>query len=190
MTKDPSFVSLIDPETCWRDENAKSIGYFAKGDVARLDEATVEEIKRIAWETGENVRLSLHQSPDADFHEMIIYQHRDKYYQPKKHVTKAKSFHMIEGEMAVFVFDDDGTVTDACILDGRQTIIYRVAANIFHTDVPLTDFVIHHESTLGPFMGDKDRVFADWAPDGNDKQPYLAHRDKLVGSLTEISREG
>jgi cupin fold WbuC family metalloprotein len=185
MIKDPSFVSLTDPNTCWRDETAKSIGYFAKSDVVRLDAAIIKEIKRQAQETGENVRLSLHQSPDDGFHEMIIYQHRDKYYRPKKHINKAKSFHMIEGEMAVFAFSDGGELIDSCILDGKSTIAYRVAANVFHTDVPLTDYVIHHESTLGPFMGDNDRVFAPWSPDGSDKKAYLTYRDELVAAVNK-----
>lgn len=182
---DPSFVSLHDPATSWRDADAKSIGYFSQAKAVRLDASTVDEIRAMALETGENVRLSLHGSPSSDFHEMIILQHRDKYYRPKKHVTKAKSFHMIEGKMAVFVFEDNGALLDAHVLDGKTSLIYRVAANVFHTDVPLTDYVIHHESTLGPFLGDKDREFAPWSPSGDDPDAYLHYRDKLVASLNK-----
>ena len=180
---DASFASLHDETSCWRDDTAKSIGYFSKNDVVRLDASAVDEIRAMALATGENVRLSLHQSPTSGFHEMVIFQHRDKYYRPKKHVTKAKSFHMIEGEMAVFAFYDDGRLMDACVLDGKSTLIYRVAANIFHTDVPLSEYVIHHESTLGPFLGDDDRVFAPWSPDGDDRESYLRYRDGLVRTL-------
>jgi cupin fold WbuC family metalloprotein len=182
-TTDRSFVSLHDEATCWRDTKAKSIGYFSKGTAVRLDASTVDEIRAMALETGDNVRLSLHGSPESNFHEMIIFQHRNKYYRPKKHVTKAKSFHMIEGEMAVFVFDDSGALIDAHVLDGKKSIIYRVAANVFHTDVPLTDYVIHHESTLGPFMGDEDRIFAPWSPSGDDPEAYLRYRDELIAAL-------
>lgn len=186
MSKDPSRVSLSDPKTCWRDTGAKSIGYFSKSGIVRLDATTVAEIKNMALATGDNVRLSLHQDPESDFHEMIIFQHRNKYYRPKKHVSKAKSFHMIEGTMAVFVFDDAGNVIDAQVLDGQKSIIYRVAANIFHTDIPLTDFVVHHESTLGPFLGDEDRVFAPWAPDGGNTDKYLRYRDSLIEKIGHI----
>ena len=175
-----SRVSLHDPETCWRDPKAKSIGFFSGRDVVCLDQETVEEIKKMARETGEDVRLSLHRGPDDPFHEMIIFQHRDKYYRPKKHVTKAKSFHMIEGRMAVVVFSDDGIIVDACVLDGKSRLIYRVAANLYHTDIPLTDYVVHHESTLGPFLGDADRVFAPFSPDGTDRNAYLRYRDKIL----------
>jgi len=189
MKIDASFVSLHDPDTCWEDPKAISIGYFAKNDIVRLDAETVEEIKKMALETGENVRLSMHQSPSSGFHEMIILQHRDKYYRPKKHIDKAKSFHMIEGEMAVFVFDDDGAVIDASVIDGRKSKMYRVAANIYHTDLPLTDFVIHHESTLGPYMGYNDRVFAPWSPGGDDRSAYLEYRDELVKILEQRRQE-
>lgn len=185
MRSDVSFVSLHDASTSWEDPNAISIGYFAKNGTVRLDAKTIEEIKMMALETGENVRLSMHQSPEADFHEMIIFQHRDKYYRPKKHVDKAKSFHMIEGEMAVFVFEDDGSVRDACILDGQNSKIYRVDANLYHTDLPLTDFVIHHESTLGPYLFNSDRIFAPWSPDGKDTDTYLKYRDHLVSILEQ-----
>jgi len=178
-----SKVSIHSSESARRDPLAKSIGYFSQNQLVKIDAALIDEIRDMALETRENVRLSLHNGPDAAFHEMIIFQHRDKYYRPKKHVGKAKSFHMIEGEMAVFAFDETGNVLDACKLGGNSGFLYRVEANVFHTDIPLTDYVIHHESTLGPFLGEDDRVYGPWSPDGTSKEDYLAYRDQLVASL-------
>ena len=183
MTHSASFVALDDPETCWRDPDAKSIGYFAKRQQICLTRDVVEQIKRQALGTGVNARLSLHTGPADDFHEMIIFQHRDQYYRPKKHI-RPKSFHMIEGEMAVFVFADDGSVIDAQIVNTTSNLIYRVGANLFHTDVPLTPYVVHHESTLGPFLGKSDHTFAPFSPPADDTEAYLKFRDgllKLVG---------
>ena len=61
----------------------------------------------MALDTGENVRFSLHGGPEDQFHEMIIFQHGNLYYPPKKHLLKDKSFHMLDGEMGVFVFTDN-----------------------------------------------------------------------------------
>ncbi len=179
MNSSASFVSLDAPETCWKDPNSKSIGYFAKRAQVCLTRDVIGEIKRLALETGINARLSMHTSPQDDFHEMIIFQHRDQYYRPKKHI-RPKSFHMIEGEMAVFVFADDGSVIDAQVLNTTESIMYRVGANLFHTDVPLSAYVVHHESTLGPFLGKSDHTFAPFSPDGNDKAAYLKFRDELL----------
>lgn len=183
MTEDLSFVSLNDSNTCWRDEKARSIGYFAKSGIVRVDFNMVEQIKKIAFKTGENVRLSMHTTPDDAFHDMIVFQHRDRYYRPKKHLNKPMSFHMMEGKMAIFVFDDEGNVIDTCILDARKNIVYRVAAGYYHTDLPLTDYVVHHECTMGPFVGDSDREFAPWSPDGTDRDEYLSYRDELASKI-------
>lgn len=185
---DVSRLSLHDDTTCWRDAKAKSIGYFAKGGMVRVDRDLIDEIRKMALETGDNVRMSLHGGPESSFHEMIIFQHRDKYYRPKKHVDKAKSFHMIEGTMAVFVFNDDGSLADACVLDGKERFIYRVEAGLYHTDIPLTPFVVHHESTLGPFKGTDDRVFAPWSPDDGDTEAFLKFRDQLIAQLPQSDR--
>lgn len=183
MPDDLSLVSLHDSETCWRDEKARSIGYFAKSGVVRVDSDMVTQIKKMAFETGENVRLSMHTTPDAEFHDMIVFQHRDRYYRPKKHLNKPMSFHMMEGEMAIFVFDDEGNIIDVSVLDGQENIVYRVAAGLYHTDLPLTEYVVHHECTMGPFVGDSDREFAPWSPDGSDTGDYLRYRDELAAMI-------
>jgi len=181
-----SKVSLYNEATAWRDENAKSIGYFSKTPLRAVDEGLLNEIRSMALETGDNVRFSLHDGPEDPFHEMIIFQHGDKYYRPKKHVGKDKSFHMLEGEMGVFVFEDDGTLLDARRLDTMKTPIYRVAKGIFHTDIPITDYVIHHESTQGPFLGDNDREFAPWSAEPGNPEEFAAFRSEMISRLDDF----
>ncbi len=181
-----SSVSLYDPESCWRDLDAKSIGYFTKRPLRVVDPYLIAEIKSMALESGDNVRLSLHAGPDDPFHEMIIFQHGDKYYRPKKHIEKDKSFHMLEGEMGVFVFEEDGELIDARRLSRESSPIYRVAKGLYHTDIPITDYVIHHESTLGPFLGDKDRVFAPWSTDPDSPEAFAEFRKNMINRLNEF----
>jgi cupin fold WbuC family metalloprotein len=182
-----SFISLSDSDTCWRDPDAKSIGYFAKGTVGRVGDALIRQIKDMALETGKNVRMSLHPNADANFHEMIIFQHREKTYLPKKHAYKDKSFHVIAGKMAIFVFDDDGRIVDSCLLDGHQYVMLRVAKNVYHVDIPFTDYVVHHESTLGPFAPNSDdSLIPNWAPVEGELAEYSAYRQKLFDTLQDV----
>ncbi len=175
----PSKISLHDPETCWRDPNAKSIGYFSKLEAGCVDGALIAELETMAKDTRNNVRLSLHSGPEAAFHEMIICQQRDKPHPPKRHDQKAKSFHVIKGEMAVYTFDAAGNVTDAHVINGASNVIYRVNAGVFHADFPLSDLVVHHESTTGPFVPGQDSVYAPWMPEDSAIEALLAYRDAL-----------
>ncbi len=172
-------LSIFDDTTCWRDPNAKSIGFFAAGLVSSVDQSLLAELKDMAIQSGENVRLSLHENKDAAFHEMIIVQHRDRFHPPKKHSQKAKSFHVMEGEMAVFSFEDDGKVSNALALDGQNSFIFRAEKNVYHADFPITELVVHHESTLGPFLGDSDSEYPNWAPLLDDQGPLIRYRDEL-----------
>ena len=175
--------SLLNDATCWRDASAKSIGYFSKLEAIQVDEALLTELETMALETGENVRLSLHAGPDDDFHEMIICQHKDQIHPPKKHDQKDKSFHIMKGEMAVYTFNEDGSISDAVILDGSTAHLYRVRRGVYHADFPVTETVIHHESTTGPFLGDQDSVFAPWIDISADGTSLLTYRDQLYAQL-------
>ena len=49
--------------------------------------------------------------------------------------------------------------------------------------MPVTDVVIYHENKPGPFLGDDDSIFPDWAPDGggNDNAPqYMNNLLSLI----------
>ena len=178
-----SSISLSDDKTAWRDAKAHSVGYFARGPLSAVDEPLLAELRAVARETHENARLSLHQSPDASFHEMVIYQHADRIHPPKKHLHKDKSFHIIEGVLAVLIFDESGAMTDCCLLDGKRRHMYRVAAGIYHADIPITDHVIHHESTMGPFVRATDSIFAPWAPADTDQSALDAYRRHLLAQI-------
>ncbi len=178
-----SRVSLLDGTTCWRDTSAKSIGYFSKLDMTKIDKFFLAELEDMAQKTGENVRLSLHSGPADDFHEMIICQHRNKIHPPKKHERKAKSFHVMRGQMAIYAFSEDGLVQDTALLDGTGAHLYRVEQGVYHADFPVTELVIHHESTLGPFLGDDDAIYAPWAKALDDDRRLLTYRDQLFAKL-------
>jgi hypothetical protein len=61
-----------------------------------------------------------------------------------------------------------------------QTFLYRLNVEQWHCLVPLTDFVIIHETTTGPFKKDESD-FPDWASDEKDK-PAIR---KFIQKITE-----
>ena len=68
---------------------------------------------------------------------------------PHKHLKKGETFHLIKGKMACVIFKNNGKVKFAFTLYPND--IFRTPINVYHTQIPLTDYVIYHESTLGPF---------------------------------------
>lgn len=186
----PKFtVSLEDAERSWHDQNAKSDAWFAKGPNAAINDALIDDLKRRAIASGKNTRISLHPDPDHTLHEMIIVQHREKFHPPKKHSDKDKSFTIIEGRMAVFVFAADGTVEDVCVIGAGGNRQYRVGAGVIHADFPVTDMVVHFETTLGPFLGEEDSIFPDWAPAKGDISAGIAYRDALFAQWLDAPTE-
>ena len=179
-----SSLHLDDPESFTLDDRGRSPAYFSKKAVMKVDAHLISELKEASSKfDGSNVRICLHDSPDADFHEMINLEHKGKYYRPHKHPTKGESYHIIEGSTAFFVFDESGDVTDTNILDSNKSFIYRVSLDMYHALVPLSDILIYHESKLGPFIRGLDSIFPVWAPDGEDLQEVQAYTKELLANI-------
>ena len=179
-----STLSLLhpDPEILWEDAGAKTVAFFCKRHPVCVDAALIEELKKVsAARGGKNVRLCLHDSPAADHHDMVILERRGKYYRPHKHREKGEAFHIMEGRMCVFTFDDAGNVTESRALDSGD--ILRVGVNMYHAVMPLTAMVIYHENKPGPFLGEKDSIYPDWAPDGLDAEVAATYSAGLAGLL-------
>jgi len=181
-------VSLLnpDPKILWEVSGDRTVAFFCKRHPVRVDAALVEELKEISiMRGGKNVRLCLHNGPDADHHDMIILERMEKYYRPHKHLDKGEAFHIMEGRMGIFTFDDLGNVIEACTLDAGE--IFKVGIDMYHAVMPLTEVVIYHENKPGPFLGEKDSIFPDWAPDGLDEEVAVAYATNLAGYFNKSS---
>jgi glucose-6-phosphate isomerase len=161
-----SRVDLWDDDAVRVDEGGRAVGFFCRSLPARVDGRVLDQLREASARYGDkNVRLCLHAEPEASFHSMIVLEHPGRYYRPHKHLDKGESFHVLDGLLGVLAFSEDGSIVDACRLDRRDTPIYRVQVGQYHAVMPLTDPVIYHESKPGPFLGDRDSLFPDWAPE-------------------------
>lgn len=132
-------------------------------------------------------RLCAHQSADDPIHEMLIALVKESYIPPHKHLGKSESFHMIEGSLIVIVFDDSGIPIEYISLASPgsadaegQALYYRLSKPMYHTVIPMSDVVVFHETTNGPFRRG-DTVFAEWAPcEQDDVQIQRAYISQLL----------
>jgi len=133
-------------------------------------------------ETGRS-RMCAHSTPDARIHEMIIAFARDSYVQPHRHSRKGESFHVIEGEIEVIFFEDDGRICRRVRLGpvgSGLPFFMRNDGKNFHTVIVHSSFAVVHETTSGP-LDESDTDFAPWAADPRDPAAVAAY----VASLAE-----
>ena len=81
--------------------------FYNKEDIAQIGDDWIERLKQAAAESPlRRSRLCLHRSNDEPVQEMILALCRDVLFRPHRHLKKSESFHIIEGELYVMVFND------------------------------------------------------------------------------------
>jgi len=162
-------ISGVDPLRDTRVESEEVL--YAADPIVTVDAAAIEALKRrAASNPRRRIRLCAHHGTADRVHEMLIVHTRDTYVRPHKHLDKCESFHVIEGEVDVVMFDEDGGIDRAIemgsIQSGRR-FFYRIADPIYHTLLIRSDVLVFHETTPGPFRREH-TVFAPWAPADGD----------------------
>lgn len=161
--------------------------YSTDDEIIQLDASVIELLRRDApGSMRKRVRFNAHAGPGEAVHEMIIALARDTYIPPHKHFGKSESFHIIEGNVDIVIFDDDGGIRQIVRLgDARsgKTFFYRTSEPYFHAVVAQSDVVIFHETTNGPFVKEAS-VTATWAPavEGPEAVSYLSALRKTIAS--------
>jgi cupin fold WbuC family metalloprotein len=163
---------------------------YATDRIVTMDADAVTELKAEASRNPRGrVRLCAHPNIHDRLHEMLIVHNRDAYVRPHKHVGKSESFHVVEGDVDVVIFDDDGNVTDVIHMGAYgsgRAFYYRIATPIFHTLLIRSEVLVFHEATNGPFDR-ADTVFAPWGPEDRDTvavAQFLRGVDERVRRLT------
>ena len=81
---------------------------------------------------------------------MFLVQTRETYIRPHKHLKRAESFHVLEGQADILVFSDEGMLTDVIPMgdyaSGKQ-FYYRMHEPLFHSALIRSDYLVFHEST-------------------------------------------
>jgi cupin fold WbuC family metalloprotein len=165
---------------------------YADEPVVTVDAAGIEEMKFAAGENARRrIRLCAHRGVDDPLHEMLIIHTIDAYVRPHKHLGKSESFHVIEGEVDVVIFDEHGGVAQVIQMgpfrSGRP-FFYRIADPLYHTLLIRSPILVFHETTGGPFTRNQ-TVFAPWAPDDGDRDGvarFTARLNETVAALSSM----
>lgn len=109
----------------------------------------------------------------------------ESYVCPHKHENpdKREVFILLRGRMAVFYFDETGTVTESVVLDHDEgSYGIEIPPGMWHTLVALSSDTVVYEIKDGPYRVEDDKHFAEWAPqEGSPEAPlYLQKLLKLL----------
>lgn len=116
------------------------------------------------------MNFNFHAGPQDNPHRFLNVMLRGTYIAPHRHrlPPKAESFLVLEGRLALLLFDDAGRVTARhSVGDGAARGI-DIAPGIWHTVVVSTPHAVCYEVKPGPFLPASDKEFAPWAPREGD----------------------
>lgn len=152
-------------------QNNNPAVFFCNEEITEILPERLSEIKQAAQKAPlRRARICLHHDNTDKVHEMIIAFCNDSYVRPHKHIDKSESFHVIEGKLLVVFFDEKGKVTRRIKMGpygSGLTFVYRLSSSLWHMVIPLSEFVIIHESTAGPFIKEE-VLFPEWAPEDSN----------------------
>ncbi len=144
----------------FEDKKAKSKSFFFKNDAQKFDERHINFLIKFYTKTKKDVRICLHPNKSSKHHDMVILQSKKNFYLPHKHLRKGETYHILKGSMACVLFNRMGKITKVCKL--KKNNLFRTPLNVFHTMLPISNYVIYHEGKTGPFLKKNDSIFPKW----------------------------
>jgi cupin fold WbuC family metalloprotein len=141
--------------------------YYTSNVLTHISKEDLEHFKNLANQNPrKRFRLCAHNNKGDSLHEMFIVHKRECYVRPHKHIEKAESMSIIEGEVDVILFEDDGIIKDIIQmgdLKSGKLFYQRISEPIYHSLIIRSEYLVFHEITQGPFLREK-TIFAPWAP--------------------------
>ncbi len=147
--------------------------FYANENIINISVDDIEIIKRkMVFFNNDRIRLCMHKDKEDLLHEMIIIHTKKCYVRPHKHINNVESITILEGRAKVIIFNDDGSVFEESVIGDQysgRNFYHRMNINKYHMLIIQSDFLIFHETTLGPF-DKKNTIFPDWAPKEHDQE--------------------
>ena len=151
-----------------------------------INSTDIDHITEIAKRNSKRrARICAHRIKSENLHDMLIVLCNDTYVRPHKHIEKSETFHVIKGCMKIVIFEEDGTIKDVIKLgdySSKTGFFYRLDGDRYHTVIPLSEVVVFHESTTGPFRREN-TIYAEWSPEEGDSTDHKQFMNWIGSSL-------
>lgn len=145
--------------------------------IERIDDALFEDaLARARASARGRTNHNFHPSLDDNPHRFLNVMCRGTYVTPHRHLDppKSETFVILRGEVAFFVFDDEGAVTRCEILAepgrGGGACGIDLGPGVWHSLAVRSESAICFEVKPGPYSAANDKDFAPWAPREGDPE--------------------
>jgi cupin fold WbuC family metalloprotein len=163
--------------------------FLTEGPIATIGSEDIEVLRQAVGKTPKRrVRINAHPGSDDELHEMIIAIEPGSYIRPHKHPGKSEAFHIIEGQVDIVVFSEEGNIEQVVSLaaNGSQhPFYYRMSTAHFHTLIIRSELLVVHEITNGPFLP-SGTIYAAFAPEEGDSANADVFQDDLIRRVAAI----
>ena len=128
------------------------------------------------------MNYNFHESLDDPINRLINAMEPDTYLRPHRHMNPDKNevFLILRGKAALFLFDDDGNISEQVILDPK-TGVYggEIPCNVWHTLIVLESGSVIYEVKQGPFAPLSPENMAPWSPAAEDTENVKVFMNNL-----------
>ena len=165
---------------------------YSNEDITRVNIRDIKKLKKLALKNKtKKIRLCTHKNVKEKLQEMLIVHPMDYYVWPHKHVNKSESFHIIEGEVDIVLFDNYGKILNLISMGASTTgknFYYSLPKFRYHTLIIKSKVLVFHEITKGPFLK-KDTIWAPWAQNEKNKREVKQYLKKMKKEINLIKNE-
>ena len=89
-----------------------------------------------------NIRYCLHNKEMTNNKKWLFAKNKN-YFSSKKNTKSDQTFLILYGKLLIIIFNSQGKIIKKIILSKNNKIMARVKKNIYHCDIPLTNYSIH-----------------------------------------------
>lgn len=145
------------------DKKGKTKAFFMITKNQNITKKILKDMIRFTQKTQSTIRLCLHRSIQDKHHSMLIIDYKKNLNKPHFHMKTSETHQVLIGKLAVIVFSKKGEIVKSYVLDNKNIFLDRLDSGECHLLLPLTKYVIYHETNNGKFNRDKpDMHFPNW----------------------------
>jgi cupin fold WbuC family metalloprotein len=148
-----------------------------------IDEKLLDETTAKAKQSPRlRMNHNFHETLDDPVNRLINAMEPDTYLRPHRHKNpdKHEIFLLLRGKAALFLFDDQGAVTESVILDPKAGVYGgEIPCDVWHTLIVLESGSVVYEVKQGPFAPLSPENMAPWSPDPGNTAEVKTFMDKL-----------
>ena len=156
-----------------------------------IDDALLDETQAKALRSPRlRMNHNFHERLDDPINRLLNAMEPGSYVRPHRHLNppKGESFILLRGRVGVFLFDEEGKITDQVVLNPKDGMYgAEIPAGVWHAVLVLESGSVIYEVKQGPFVPLTPEDLAPWSPaaeNTEEAQAYMAYLEKALTSGT------